>query len=95
MRRRLVAVLLVLGLVFWVALPAVAVTGVAQCGGGGYMYTQGTATHWQRHTTPYGTVDFNYEGVATKQKSWGFRTGSVSWEVIGYQLTSGNGFCVQ
>lgn len=95
MRRRLVAVMLVLGVVGWVALPASAVSGTAQCGGGGYMYTQGTATDWQRHTIPNHQVDFLYEGIATKQKSWGYKVGSISWTVIGYQLTGGNGFCIQ
>lgn len=91
---RLTAVLVVaLMLVGWIALPAMAANVSAECGGGGYFYTKGTADNWQDHTHDGNLWHTWYYGRQYKQYNWGFEAGTEYGTVDGPNLSGAGAMC--
>lgn len=98
-RRLLIVVVLIALIMMLTVVPALAgtISGTAQCGGGGYMYTKATTDWWQEHKIgPSSPILFAWDQPPMRRTitvSWGFRSGSISWYVTGPNI-SGNGWCV-
>lgn len=46
----------------------------ADCGPGGYFYSSGTVSDYQKHTHNGSSIEWSYSGLQTKTKNWGWQT---------------------
>ena len=92
-RRTITMLAAAIWLTAYLAVPAWAASVSADCAGGGYFTTKGTADDWQDHVHDGVLWHTWYYGRATKSHTWGWETGTEGGTVNGPNLAYPGAVC--